>query len=152
MKILTPILCSLSALMILILATLSIEFSQYISKSSAEYYPNSEISTCKEITWGKNGGFPLWDKEAFDEEIPSAEDDSHFDVNEWINIVRNTTEKYGCYGDCDFNAIYNVIKIAEIKLWTKVMDERSGETYRAPCGGKAMCHKPYLTDNVSCYV
>lgn len=123
-----------------------------MAKSSEPYKPNSEVNTYKDFTWEKYG-LPLWDKKAFDEEFPSEDDPSVlFDIGEWLKIVKYTTEKYGCYGDCDYNAIYNVMALAGFKLWAVETDKVTGDTYHIPCGGKAMCRKPYLIENVFCYV
>lgn len=63
---------------------------------------------------------------------------------------RYTLEWWGCHGDCDYTAIYNVMQIAGDSLWADQIE--NGKTYHAPCGGGAMCSKPYLTENVRCYV
>lgn len=63
---------------------------------------------------------------------------------------RYTLEWYGCHGDCDFTAIYNVMQIAGDSLWADFIE--NGKIYHLPCGGDATCNEPYLAENVRCYV
>lgn len=100
-----------------------------------------------------NAHLPIWDATEFDEEARSQEDtelDPSF-VKDTM-YLKYTTEGLGCRGDCDFNAIYNVMRAAENGLWPADVDKVSGKTYYIPCGGGAMCREPYLAENVSCYV
>ena len=138
--------CAITTLVTVILVIISIKSNKgdpQVVKDPSPYKPNAEVHTCKNL---------LWDEEVFDQGLPVEEDWNYFDVSRWIESSKYTTEKYGCYGDCDFNAIYNVMALAGFKLWAEVKDEHTGDTYHAPCGGKAMCRKPYLAENVVCYV
>lgn len=92
----------------------------------------------------------IWNQAQFEEEVFAAGEDYRFEDTR--RYLRYTTEGYGCSGDCDFNAIFNITQIAGLKLWAKKTDSKTGEVYHLPCGGEAMCHEPYLTENVSCYV
>jgi hypothetical protein len=127
----------------------------HATQNSAKYKPSIEVHTCYELRLGADGKFPLWDKLAFDEKLIFDEEESKdtpFDAAGWVTDLKYTTIGYGCHGDCDYNAIFNVMRVAETKLWPAQVDEKSGETYHLPCGGSAMCRRPYLAENVPCYV
>jgi hypothetical protein len=61
-----------------------------------------------------------------------------------------TTERYGCEGDCDYNAILNAQTLAGERLWPEVVDSY-GVKGLAPCGGVVDC-LGLLAPNVACIV
>ena len=103
--------------------------------------PSTELPSLEEL--GINLDTVWNDSYTIDDQIEDALVNGFFEN-------RYTLGWYGCHGDCDYIAIYNVMQIASDSLWAESIEE--GKTYHVPCGGASDCDAPYLTENVRCYV
>jgi hypothetical protein len=75
------------------------------------------------------------------------------DLQELNNWYRYTTQKYGCVGDCDYNAVLNTMKLGEEELWPIVTEPTApGGFMHAPCGSSIECgdEKEMFAPNVKC--
>lgn len=62
-----------------------------------------------------------------------------------------TTAKYVKCEDCDYNAINNMMGLANLDLWPLIPTPSApGGFARAPCGGDLNCDDPLLAPRVKC--
>ena len=62
-----------------------------------------------------------------------------------------TTAKYVNCEDCDYNAVNNLIGLANLDLWPRMPEPSApGGFARMPCGGDPVCEEPLLAPRVKC--
>jgi hypothetical protein len=69
-------------------------------------------------------------------------------------LLLYTTAKYtGNTDNCDYNAIHNLIQLADADLWPLVPTPSAPSGFaRAPCGGSPQCDDPLLAPRVKCHL
>ena len=81
----------------------------------------------------------------------SAEDRA--DLQKLSDDYKYTTQKYGCYGDCDYISVLNAMQMGEKELWPIITEASApGGVTRAPCGSSIDCgeESSMFSPNVRC--